>query len=77
LNVLLYFFGELAMDFLLRNVPFSPAILSHGPVHFSGTSILIYLQASYECRISLGKREGEIDIEGEIRKSSIGVGRGQ
>jgi len=43
LNVLLYFFGELAMDFLLRNVPFSPAILSHGPVHFSGTSIEFFL----------------------------------
>src|SRR5258708_3101640 len=36
---LLYFFGDAAIVFLLENDPLPPAILSHGPVQFSGTSI--------------------------------------
>jgi hypothetical protein len=39
LKSLLYFFGELAMVFLLGNALLLPAILSHQPVHFLGTII--------------------------------------
>jgi hypothetical protein len=39
LKSLLYFFGELAMSFLLADACFLPAILSHGPVQFSAPII--------------------------------------
>src|SRR5450432_3172895 len=41
LKSLLYFFGELVMGFLLGNASLLPAILSHQPVHFPGTIILV------------------------------------
>jgi hypothetical protein len=39
LKSLLYFFGELAIGFLLGNASLLPAIVSHDPVQFPGTSI--------------------------------------
>jgi hypothetical protein len=48
LKSLLYFFGELVMVFLLGNASLLPAILSHQPVHFTGTIIEHFKEAKQD-----------------------------